>query len=262
LVYPDDSTKEIINPVTWVSSNISVATVDSTGKLTGMGGGHCVITATESDSGLSLIGNLTVTVLPTVIISPSSRAILIGDNLTYKAELIYSDGTLPEDVTSGVTWNSSNSEVASITPSGIATGIGDGSCTINASFNDSPSNSAYLTVAPTSNIEDLIIIPDPVSQDPLTPDTVVDAIFVGDTLQFKAQWLFANGTRSDVLNSVVWQSDIEMVATIDNEGLVTGIAAGTSTISGTITVNGNQWKGKLLLTVLPPKGGIIRASEQ
>ena len=255
LVYPDGSTKEIISSVTWASNNINVATVDSTGKLTGLGGGQCLITAIDSDSGL--IGTLTVTVLPSVTISPYSRAILIGDNLPYKAELIYSDGTPPKDVTSGVTWNSDNSGVASISPSGIATGIGDGSCTITASFNDSPSNPANLTVAPTSTIKNLIITPVSV-----TPGPLVDAIFEGDTLQFKAQWLFANDTTSDVLNSVDWKSSIKKVATIDNGGLVTGIAAGTSTISGKIIVDGKRWEGSLLLTVLPPKGGIIRSSEQ
>lgn len=57
-VNPNEATNK---SVTWTSSNNSVATVDSTGKVTGIGAGKAIITATTLDGGNS--ASCTVTVM-------------------------------------------------------------------------------------------------------------------------------------------------------------------------------------------------------
>ena len=242
LVYPENSTKDVTNSklVTWNIDNSNVATVNSSGRATGVGGGQCTITATDSGSGLS--GTVNLTVLPNLIIGPSSTIIPIGFKQQYNAQLVYADGRVAQDVTGGVTWTSSDPEIAMIDPTGLATGIAEGSSTITASGSHTPAN---LTV---KNVRTFNITP------------AIDTIFVGYKQQFKLQF---SDTISDVLtNSASWTSSNESVATIVDAGLVSGIKAGTSKITATVIINGESLTKSFRLTVLPPKGGIIREWEQ
>ena len=251
LVYPDNSTKDVTNSVTWTTSNPYVATVDSTGKVTSVGGGECLISATDLSSWLS--GTVNLSVLPALTISPSSSTIPIGFELHYNAQLVYADGTAPQDVTGSVTWTSSNPGVAGV-ESGLATANAVGTTVITAHDPISgSSNLANLKVTDNATVTALIVTP--------IPD-VVDAIFVGYTQQFSAQLQFGDGSPpSDVTTSVSWSSSPQ-VATIDDTGLVSGIAPGTSIISALVDYNGKPLIGSYLLTVLPPQGGIIREWEQ
>jgi len=252
LVYPDNSTKDITNSVTWTSSNSNVATVDSNGKATGLGGGLCIITATDSSSGLS--GSANLNVLPALTLSPSLLTIPIGYKLQYNAQLVYVDGTTSQVVNDRVTWTSSNTGVAEIDTKGLASGKAEGSSTITAQDAITGSyQSAKLMVAANN---------DPVAALIVTPVPITNAVFVGYTQQFSARLKYSDGSTSDVTNLVAWTSGTTPVATIGDTGLVTGVSSGTSIISATLNINNNPLKGSYLLTVLPLKGGIIREWEK
>ncbi len=79
-----------------------------------------------------------VPVLKSVQLFPATSTIDIGQTQQFTAWGTYSDG-LSQDISSQVTWSSSNQTVATISSSGLALGQSQGSSTISATFNSSAS---------------------------------------------------------------------------------------------------------------------------
>jgi hypothetical protein len=84
--------------------------------------------------------------LKSIDITPIQSTINIGTSQQYSAVGTYSD-QLTDDITSLVTWHFSNPGIATISSSGLATGISSGSTTITAELNSINSNSSNLIVA-------------------------------------------------------------------------------------------------------------------
>jgi uncharacterized protein YjdB len=233
--YSDGSTKTITSAVTWTSSGTATATITSAGLATGVAAGSSTITA--SLSGVSGSAALTVTataltvssiaVTPatsSITISASQQSVASGSTQQFTATATYSNGTTG-NVTSSATWTSSNTSVAAINSSGLATGVGVGSSTITASLSGI-SQAATLTVtAPV--ISSIAVTPNPVS-------------FASDaTQQFAATATYNNGATANVSSTATWTSSNTAAATVDDVGLASGVAAGTTTIKAAVgTVSG------------------------
>ena len=56
---------------------------------------------------------------------------------------------------------------------------------------------------------------------------------VGGRSQYSANITLPNGTQENVTNVVTWQSSDTSIATISTTGLVTGVAAGSATLTAT-----------------------------
>src|SRR5206468_1460167 len=116
--------------VTWASSNTAVATVNSSGLVTAAGAGSATITVTsEGKSGTAAI---TVTVVPVaaVTVSPASARLVVGGTRQLSAVTKDAAGnTLTGRV---VTWSSSNPAVATVSASGLVSGVAAGSASITA----------------------------------------------------------------------------------------------------------------------------------
>jgi uncharacterized repeat protein (TIGR02543 family) len=205
--------------VTWSSSNTAVATVNtSTGLVTGVAAGSATITATSEGKS----GTATVTVgqvpVATVTVSPTSASILVGATQQFTATTKDAGG----NVLTGraVTWSSSNTGVATVNSStGLVTGVAAGSVTITAT-SEGKSGTATVTV---SQVPVATVTVSPVSA----------SILVGGTQQFTATTKDAGG---NVLTgrTVTWSSSNTAVATVNSStGLVTGVAAGSVTITAT-----------------------------
>ena len=150
----DGSTRDLTMTVTWASSNAVVATISNSvgtqGQATATAHGTTTISATSD----SLSGSTTLTVtsppptLTGIAVSPSNPTITNGMTQQFTATGSYSDGST-QNLTTTVTWASSNTSVATISnvagSQGWATGTGAGSTTISAG-SDSVSGSATLTV--------------------------------------------------------------------------------------------------------------------
>src|SRR5213078_2020090 len=116
--------------VTWGSSNPGVATVNGSGLVTGMAAGPATITATsEAQTGTAA---LTVTTVPvaSVVVSPATASRQVGQTVQLTAT--------PQDASGNplagrvVTWSSSNTSVATVSGSGLVTGVAAGPATITA----------------------------------------------------------------------------------------------------------------------------------
>jgi len=129
--------------IAWSSSSTSVATVTSTGQVTGIAAGAATITATSEGKTGSM--NLTVTPIPvaTVDVTAASTELLEGESLQLTATTHDAQG----NVLTGreVAWSSSDTDVAAVTAAGLVTGVAAGSVTITAT-SEGMSGSIALTV--------------------------------------------------------------------------------------------------------------------
>jgi len=164
--------------------------------------------------------------LVSIALSPSRRAIAVGDRVTYHAVGQLSDGTTL-DVVAMVTWNSSDTAVASIDSSGHARGLAAGATTIQATDPASGiiSAGAELVVAG---------IPTKIK---VTPKSAL--LPLGGTASLKASATFAGVTASfNVTSRVQWNSSDPMIASVDEHGVVTCLDKGTAEISAEDTASG------------------------
>lgn len=201
-------------PVTWTTSDASVATVDQTGLVTGVAQGSVTISAQAG--GQQGGGSVNVTKkVASVTVKPSTASIVIGSTVQLTAELKDADGNL---VTRTVTWQSSDQNVATVS-GGFVTGVAAGSAVITARVQN-VSGSATVTVIGSSSINSVVIAE--IGNEPLE---------VGLTLQLTAT-VYANGVPVNL--PVTWSSSDVNIATVENPtGLVTAVASGTVTITAT-----------------------------
>jgi len=196
--------------VTWTSDNTGVATVDSTGKVTGIKEGTCTITATTTDG-------LTATCAVTVIKKAEQESILLNksttDLTTGNSETLIAT-TTPSAV--NVTWNSSDKLVATVDSSGKVTAIGAGTATITATTMDGSNLSSSCAVNVAKKIDPN---PNPTpNPEPTGTDTIVNTAYAkGDNTNNAAGEvsIIFNGDPDTTL-SVVKTANVKSVWVGDN----------------------------------------------
>jgi len=132
----------------------------------------------------------------------------------------YSDGT-NEEITTRATWVSENMDVATVDSEGIVTGVTSGTTNITASLSGIISSEVTVTIIPGPS--SLVVTPGPVAN-----------LLVGNIEQYTATGAFPDGTTEDITNQVNWSSDKTEIATIDSDGLVTGLTPGTTYITASV----------------------------
>lgn len=117
-------------PVAWATSNSNVATVNGSGRVSGVNVGSAIITATSEGR----TGSATITVRPvpvaTVTVSPSSPTVIVTRTVQLTATLRNASGGILTG--RAVVWSSSNTSIATVTPAGLVTGRAVGTATITA----------------------------------------------------------------------------------------------------------------------------------
>lgn len=126
----------------WRSSNASIASVDSNGKVSANGVGTATITCT-AHNGVS--GQSMVTVNPiyveSVTLNKSGEELSVGDKLQLEASF------MPENASiKNVTWSSTNEAVAMVNESGLVYAVSTGACKITATANDGSGKTASCIV--------------------------------------------------------------------------------------------------------------------
>jgi subtilisin family serine protease len=116
--YSDGSGADLSASATWTSSDATVATVSSTGLLTGIGNGATRIQAASGGVAGTRDASVTGPAATTVAVTPATADIIAGGTLPLKAQATYADGTT-EDVTARVTWTWSGQGI-SVASGGVA----------------------------------------------------------------------------------------------------------------------------------------------
>ncbi len=139
------------------TAGLALATCAGTVKVTALYGGDSAIAT------VTIAGSTTLT---TIEISSSTATIPVGGTTQFTATGHYSD-TGTQDLTNYVAWASDNEAVATISSTGLATGVSVGNANITASFAGITSNTAVLTVGGSS-----VGINNPISTDINSPSVV------------------------------------------------------------------------------------------
>jgi adhesin HecA-like repeat protein len=220
--YADGTSSDITNSATWSSADPAVATINASGLATGIDTGSTVITASVSSSPNIPAATTTLMVtdamLTALAITPANPSIANGLTKQFMATGTYTDGTSP-DVTASVIWSSTDPLVATINATGLASGVASGSSVITATLGAEEATTE-LTVT------DAIL-----SSIALTP--AAPGIANGLTQQLTATGTYSDGISADITASASWSSADILVATVNESGLASGIAVGSSLITAT-----------------------------
>lgn len=121
--------------VTWTSSNTNVATVTAAGLVTAKAAGTAVITAKTTDGAKTATSTITVNnpvvSVNSVGVAPAALTLSVNGSGQLSKTINPSNAT-----NQNVTWSSSNSNIATVTASGVVTGKSVGSATITCTSAD------------------------------------------------------------------------------------------------------------------------------
>jgi hypothetical protein len=135
---------QTLTGVVWSSSDPTVIGIDASGSATALKTGASAATITATLGSMS--GSTQVNVKAPVVIdvTPELPVVSIGGFQAFHATGKFADLT-SVDLTNFVTWGSSSGSVATISSSGVATGVGKGMATITAT-NSGVGGSAWFDV--------------------------------------------------------------------------------------------------------------------
>ena len=247
---PAGATVNLTNQVTWSSSSTAIATIATNGFATAVSQGTATISAiyTNSSGGTVTAGTATFTVsqnatekYTALTITPGAQGLSASGQTGQFIALGTSGSTgLETDVTSSsqIKWSSSIPTIATISATGLAAGVSQGTTAITAELTNP--DGSVVTASATVNVT-LTSAPEPL----LSLTIIPNSISVGN-LQDTGQFL-AIGTYStppytrDLTNSpdLTWISSFPSVFPIDTNsggnsgataGLVTAYGSGSATI--------------------------------
>ncbi len=216
--YSDGSLSDLTGSVVWSSGDSAIAEVTG-GVVRALTPGNATITAQLGQvrgEAHVLVSNAGV---EQILVEPGMATTNVSGTVSFSATAALSDGTT-QDLTDTVTWSTSDPGIADVSAEGVATALAPGECRIQASM-ATLVGKATLTVT----ASELISID-------LTPSNPIFG--VGINTNFTATGSFADGTIADVTTSVSWASSALDTLLVDQQGLATSLAAGTSIVSATI----------------------------
>ncbi|NMM07368.1 MAG: hypothetical protein HHJ18_14255 [Polaromonas sp.] len=217
-------TQDITASVVWASSSPTTATINASGLATTKAVGSATIKASLGDIS-SPAATLTVNgaTLRSISISPAGASKAAGLTQQFTATGTFDVGPT-QDLTSSVTWTSSDITKVTINAAGLATTKAAGASSISASRNGVNSNVQTLTVT-AATLVSIAVTPAAVSR-PL-----------GLTQQYKATGTYSDGTTPDITTNptVTWLSSDTSKATINAAGLATTVAAGVTNITASLS---------------------------
>ncbi|MBE4263436.1 Ig domain-containing protein [Vibrio parahaemolyticus] len=179
-----------------------------------------------------------------LVVTPKNASVPVGLTQQMHADAILPNSVVVDVTTNeALTWRSSDPTIATVDTQGLVKGVEVGTVTITAEgVNNDGSvvkDTATLTVT-NAEVVNLLVTPE------------VDTTVVGLTKPFKATAILSTGATQDVTNEAAlsWTSSNTDIATIDANGIATGLAVGEVTITATGTIGGSELSDTATLTVI------------
>jgi uncharacterized protein YjdB len=242
--YQNGVAQDVTAQAAWTSADNTVASVSNAagtaGQVKGLAAGNTTVTATYSGKSGTASVTVSQATLTSITVSPATATVSAGRTQQFAATGSYNNGA-SVDLTTQVTWSSSDIAVAQVSNAssshGLATALVAGTAKITATLG-TISGGATLTV-------DAPLLAS------ITISPISASVDVGRSQSFTATAVYENGTTSRIGGGGTWTSSNPSVATIDTQGppgVATGVAAGTTTI--TVTYQGKSASASLTVTAV------------
>ena len=234
-VYPSNAANKAVK---WISSAPDVASVDQTGKITALNPGITTVTVETEDGGYTATCNVTVidssiVSVTGVKLSATVAELTIGNSKQLTAAIAPTNAT-----NKGVTWSSSNTNVASVSSSGVVVAKGEGTATITVRTDDGGYTAACtIRVSKPS--------PSVVAVTGVKLSAIGIELPVGGSKRLSATITPSNATNK----AVTWSSDNTSVAAVNSSGLITAKGEGTATV--TVRTDDGGYTATCKITVVP-----------
>jgi len=243
--FSDGTTQILTDDVTWASSLLGVGIISDTYGSKGLAQTQTVsVTPTKISATFGIVsGTADMTVTPaalkSIAITPASPSILTLSAGKLTAVGTYTDNTT-SDITSQVTWSSSDTSVATIS-GGTATVLKSGSTTIGASLGTVSQSTSLKATG--GNLTGITITP--------ATQTLVKKDAVATTGRISATGTFSNGSSRDITGAVTWTAADTSLATaavasgtlawvtavaVTPKAVPTKVTAASGSLSATATV--------------------------
>jgi uncharacterized protein YjdB len=215
--------------VVWSSANAGVAAVSADGVVTAVAEGSVVVRATvDGVSGSATIhvrapAPPTPAVVARVRVQPDSAFLNVGARVDLSAVALDAQGVALTGRV--VVWSTANAGIATVSPSGVVTAVGEGSVLIRATV-DGVTGSATIHVRAPAPPTPVVV-----ARVRIQPDSAY--LNVGERVDLSA---VAMDERGNALTGrvVVWSSANAGVATVSTSGVVTAVAEGSVVIRATV----------------------------
>ena len=208
--------------ITYVAENPAVLSVSAMGLVKGMAPGSTRIKVTSG--GVTGTETFTVTspvsTLSSISVTPATTTLSVGGSTQATAVAKDANGATVSGTT--FTWTTSNAGVATVSGSGLISAVGAGSATITAAASGKTGSMSVTVNAPTAAVVKTVSVAMSAS-----------SITVGATSQATFQARDINGAIISG-KSATWSVGGSSLAQVASSGLVTGLAAGTVTVSATV----------------------------
>ena len=251
--YTDGTPRDVTASVTWSSSDRSIADVsnaaDSYGVVSAFAFGNVEIDVVDPTTGVTASTTLVVTraALRSITVSPPSLAVDFGRHALLTAAATYADNSTA-DVTSAVTWLSSNPSVVQAQPNGFVLGMKSGSAQVLAVDPATGLSGSSLVTVLHAPLRGIVMVPS-------NPHA-----YVGQSVPLRALGIYADGSQQFLTTSVTWSSDAGSVVVSnadDSNGLATAVAVGSANITAFDPATGLRAFGIMTVDVLTCRPGYI-----
>ena len=201
------------------------ATFDHTFTNVGSFQYYCTVHGFDTGNGTAggMAGTINVTAsasLQSIAVTPADSGIAIGTT-----EQFVAIGTMThnstQDLTNQVTCASATPGVATISKTGLGSGVAAGTSSISATLNGIVGSTVMTVKAAT--LQSVVI----------TPTNL--GVAQGQTEKFMAMGTFSDNSTQDLSNSVTWSSSAPAVATISPSGVASAVSAGNATITAALS---------------------------
>ena len=222
--------------VTWLSSDVTVATVDSRGFVTAVMNGTAQITARAGNVSAQ-VQVMVMQEAGSIVIEPAEATLIaLGETVQFSAAVLDQNGQPVDGAV--VAWSSSDEAVATVSPQGLVTAVSNGTAQITARAENASAQVQVMVMQEAGNI---VIEP-----------SAATLMAVGETVQFSAAVLDLNGQPVDGA-VVAWSTSDEAVATVSPQGLVTAVSNGTAQI----TARAGNVSAQVQVMVMQEAGSIV-----
>ncbi|WP_281221673.1 Ig-like domain-containing protein [Photobacterium sanguinicancri] len=215
--YSDGTNQNIDSSVDWNINNLYTAYNVGSGYLNGLNKGSFKVSASlKGITSNTLDVAVSEAAVTDVHVTPLIATFPKGTHEQLTATASYSDET-SQDVTSSVTWNSYDTNVATISKDGVLSAVRPGYADITATIEGIESRSilAHVTSAEAKSI---------------TLNSNSETIISGQTIALKVTAHFGDGSTRDISQAITWISQDDTIVKNTEQLLLKGLKPGNTSV--------------------------------